>query len=209
MINSKYNAIGIVEISFYTNAVIVLDEMLKASEVTLIRCEKLLGGRLVSIIVGGETSAVQSAIETALEMGSRVGKKNIKIAVAIPSPHPQIMKLFNKGRKNQPEQKQLKVDTPIKEDTAPEADTTPKDNTTPKVDTVQKGITTQKKGISPKTDTVPKAVKALKDSSTLKNNGTLAEDITVKHKTTQKAQVTQISANVEAQQKPNTRRKKK
>lgn len=127
MINSKYkaiyNAIGIVEISFYTNAVIVLDEMLKASEVKLVQCEKLLGGRLVSIIVGGETSAVQSAIETALEMGSRVGAHNIKIAVAIPSPHPQIMKLFNKGKKELPEQKQLKKTT-LKEEMAQKHKTT-------------------------------------------------------------------------------------
>lgn len=98
MINYKYNAIGIVEISFYTNALIVLDEMLKASEVTLLHWEKLLGGRMVSIIIGGETSAVQSAIDVALKMGDKVGEKNIKIAIAIPSPHPQIMKLFYKSK---------------------------------------------------------------------------------------------------------------
>ncbi len=130
MINSKYNAIGIVEISFYTNAVIVLDEMLKASEVTLVQCEKLLGGRLVSIIVGGETSAVQSAIETALEMGNRVGTSNIKIAVAIPSPHPEIMKLFNKGRKDLQEQEQLKESTALKEETRAENNKTLKTNIT-------------------------------------------------------------------------------
>lgn len=168
MINSKYNAIGIVEISFYTNAVILLDEMLKASEVTLVQCEKLLGGRLVSIIVGGETSAVQSAIETALEMGSRVGKNTIKIAVAIPSPHPQIMKLFNNGRKNQP----------VQEDKAPKDSAASKDDS------------------------------AIKDSATAKKNTALRKATAQKDNKTQQAQEKQISANKEAQQKPNTRRKR-
>lgn len=121
MINNKYNAIGIVEISFYTNALIVLDEMLKTSEVALVHWEKLLGGRMVSLIVGGDTSAVQSAIDTAVKMGSRVGEKNIKIAIAIPSPHPQIMKLFTRAPKKHTEQEQIKEaavqQEPIKQET--------------------------------------------------------------------------------------------
>lgn len=98
---TKYNfsAIGIVEISFYTNALTVLDEMLKTSDVNLIHWEKRLGGRMVSIIIGGDTSAVQSAIDVAKSMGREVGEKNIKIAITIPSPHPEIIKLIYKERK--------------------------------------------------------------------------------------------------------------
>ncbi|MBM7686443.1 MAG: ethanolamine utilization protein EutM [Epulopiscium sp.] len=97
---AKYNfsAIGIVEISFYVNALTVLDEMLKTAEVHLIHWEKKLGGRLVTIIVGGDTSAVQSAIDVAKSMGQVVGEKNIKVAITIPSPHPEIIKLIYKER---------------------------------------------------------------------------------------------------------------
>lgn len=93
--NVKFNTIGIVEISFYTNALIALDCMLKVADVHLIACEKKLGGRMVSIIVGGDTSAVYAAIEAVREIGSQVGEKNIKVAVAIPNPHEEIKKLLH------------------------------------------------------------------------------------------------------------------
>lgn len=91
----EFNAIGVVEVSFYTSAVIILDEMLKASEVTLVSCEKTLGGRLVSIIVGGDTSSVNASVEVAEQLGKVVGEKNIKVAVSILNPHPEIIKLLN------------------------------------------------------------------------------------------------------------------
>lgn len=94
MENKQFGAIGVVEINFFTNAMVVLDEMLKASEVRLVACEKKLGGRLVSIIVGGSTSSVNAAVETALSMGDKVGQSNIKVAVAISNPHPEIRKLL-------------------------------------------------------------------------------------------------------------------
>jgi len=90
-----FDAIGVIEVSFYTSAVIILDEMLKASRVKLVSCEKTLGGRLVSIIVGGDTSSVNVAVEVALQLGKVVGEKNIKVAVSIPNPHPEIVKLLN------------------------------------------------------------------------------------------------------------------
>ncbi len=93
--NKPFNAIGVVEVNFFTNALIVLDEMLKASEVHLVACEKKLGGRMVTIIVGGDTSAVNAAIETALLTSQTVGEKNIKVAVTIPNPHMEIRKLLN------------------------------------------------------------------------------------------------------------------
>lgn len=95
MENRHFNAIGVVEINFLTNALVVLDEMLKASEVHLVACEKRLGGRMVSIIVGGDTSAVNAAIETAHLIKGKVGEENIKVAVTIPNPHKEIRKLLN------------------------------------------------------------------------------------------------------------------
>jgi len=43
VIDLKINAIGVVEVNFYTNAVTVLDEMMKASNVELVSCHKKLG----------------------------------------------------------------------------------------------------------------------------------------------------------------------
>jgi microcompartment protein CcmL/EutN len=95
VINLKINAIGVVEVSFYTNAVTVLDEMMKASNVELVSCHKKLGGRMVHSIVAGETSSVNAAIEAANNAKSIVGENNIKVAVTISNPHPEIIKLLN------------------------------------------------------------------------------------------------------------------
>ncbi|WP_028829948.1 BMC domain-containing protein [Proteocatella sphenisci] len=95
MKNTNFSAIGVVEINFFTNALIVLDEMLKASDVHLVSSEKKLGGRMVTIIVGGDTSSVNAAVEAALAMGDRVGEENIKVAVTISNPHPEIKRLLN------------------------------------------------------------------------------------------------------------------
>jgi microcompartment protein CcmL/EutN len=95
VINLKINAIGVVEVNFYTNAVTVLDEMMKASNVELVSCHKKLGGRMVHSIVAGETSSVNVAIEAANAAKSIVGEDNVKVAVTISNPHPEIIKLLN------------------------------------------------------------------------------------------------------------------
>jgi microcompartment protein CcmL/EutN len=95
VINLKLNAIGVVEVSFFSNAVVVLDEMMKASNVELISCHKLLGGRMVHSVVAGETSAVNAAIEAANYAKKSVGEENIKVAITISNPHPEIIKLMN------------------------------------------------------------------------------------------------------------------
>lgn len=95
MTKHNFSSIGVVEITFYTNALIILDEMMKIADVELVHWEKKLGGRLVSIIISGDTSAVQAAIDGAIGMGSIVGEENIKVAIAIPSPHPQIINLIH------------------------------------------------------------------------------------------------------------------
>lgn len=120
MENKHFNAIGVVEITFFTNALIVLDEMLKSADVHLVACEKKLGGRMVSIIVGGDTSSVNASVEAALQAGSMVGPQNIKVAVTISNPHPQIRKLLNyisSPNQNPPEEPQKKVSQTQDEDT--------------------------------------------------------------------------------------------
>ena len=104
MNKKNFSAIGVVEINFFTNALIALDEMLKASDVHLVSCEKKLGGRMVTIIVGGDTSSVNSAIEAVYATGGRIGEKNIKVAVAISNPHPEIKRLLNLAEDKQDKQ---------------------------------------------------------------------------------------------------------
>jgi microcompartment protein CcmL/EutN len=91
----KLNAIGVVEVNYFTNSVVVLDEMLKASDVELVSIHKKLGGRMVHSVIAGETSAVNAAIEAAENAKSIVGEKNIKVAVTISNPHPEVIKLLN------------------------------------------------------------------------------------------------------------------
>lgn len=106
MNKKNFSAIGVVEINFFTNALIALDEMLKASDVHLVSCEKKLGGRMVTIIVGGDTSSVNAAIEAVYATGGRIGENNIKVAVAISNPHPEIKRLLNLAEDKQDNQAQ-------------------------------------------------------------------------------------------------------
>ena len=106
MNKKNFSAIGVVEINFFTNALIALDEMLKASDVHLVSCEKKLGGRMVTIIVGGDTSSVNAAKEAVYATGGRIGEKNIKVAVAISNPHPEIKRLLNLAEDKQDNQAQ-------------------------------------------------------------------------------------------------------
>ncbi len=91
----KLNAIGVVEVNYYANAVVVLDAMLKASNVELISCHKKLGGRMVHTVVTGNTSAVNAATEAARNTEDKVGKGNVKVAITISNPHPEVIKLMN------------------------------------------------------------------------------------------------------------------
>ncbi|MGO5051654.1 BMC domain-containing protein [Lachnospiraceae bacterium LCP25S3_G4] len=89
------NSIGVVEVNYYSNSVVVLDEMLKASNVELASCHKKLGGRMVHTVVTGKTSDVNAAIEAAKLSVGKVGKENVKVAVTISNPHPEVVKLMN------------------------------------------------------------------------------------------------------------------
>jgi microcompartment protein CcmL/EutN len=91
----KRNAIGVVEVSYFTNSVIVVDAMMKAADVELVSCHKTLGGKMVHTIVAGETSAVNATIEAANAAKSIIGENNLKVAVTISNPHPEIIKLLN------------------------------------------------------------------------------------------------------------------
>ena len=86
-------ALGFLEISGVVAAVDALDLMCKAADVEFVTWEKKLGGRLVTIIVRGEVSAVTAAIETA---SANCIKKPVCKAV-IANPHPEIERIVEKS----------------------------------------------------------------------------------------------------------------
>ena len=80
---------GFFEIPSTTAAISAIDIMCKTADVEFVTWEKKLGGRLVTIIIQGNVSAVTQAIETAAE-------KSIKEPAAytvIANPHEEIRKL--------------------------------------------------------------------------------------------------------------------
>ncbi|HBE87502.1 MAG TPA: microcompartment protein [Lachnoclostridium sp.] len=89
------NAIGVLEINYYANTVVVVDQALKADEVEIVSCHKKLGGRMCHTVLAGETSAVRAAVEAAREAGRIVGDDNVKVSVSIENPHPEVLKLLN------------------------------------------------------------------------------------------------------------------
>lgn len=91
----KQSSIGVLEINYFTNTAVVLDRALKAADVKIIDFQKRLGGRMCHTVLAGSTSEIDAAIWAAQEAGRMVGNQNIKTAVAIHNPHPEIIKALN------------------------------------------------------------------------------------------------------------------
>ena len=88
------DALGVVELQNYSSAVAVLDHMLKTSAIRLAAVEKILGGRLVTLMVTGRVSAVSEAIDAALAFNQRIAASAV-----IANPHPEIMKIVAQSAK--------------------------------------------------------------------------------------------------------------
>lgn len=86
-------AIGLLEVSGLVASVAGLDAMLKAANVRLIHTEKRLGGRLVTLIIKGNVSAVQAAVDAGVQEASPLGKVHGKAVIA--NPHGEVMKFFD------------------------------------------------------------------------------------------------------------------
>lgn len=86
-------AFGLVEISGLVASIEALDSMLKAAQVRLVHTEKRLGGRLVTLIVTGNVSAVTAAVEAGCEKGAALG--GIYGRAVIPRPHCELSKFFD------------------------------------------------------------------------------------------------------------------
>ena len=85
-------AIALLEVQAMVAAIVGLDAMVKAADVKLIHVEKRLGGRLVTVVVAGEVSAVTAAVEAGKNAAAEVG--NVKVCEVIARPHPDVMKFL-------------------------------------------------------------------------------------------------------------------
>ncbi len=62
-------SLGLIEVSGVTGAIDCLDIMCKSANVRFVTWERKLGGRLVTVVVEGDVSAVTAAVENALNNG--------------------------------------------------------------------------------------------------------------------------------------------
>ena len=82
-------SLGLVEVTGVTGAIDCLDIMCKSANVELVTWERKLGGRLVTVIVEGDVSAVTAAVENA--MANSIMKPSAHAVIA--SPHKETQRL--------------------------------------------------------------------------------------------------------------------
>lgn len=82
-------SLGLIEIPSVAAAVTALDMMCKTADVEFVTWERKLGGRLVTVIVQGDVSAVTQAIESAVK------KALLKPAAyaVIANPHEEVWRI--------------------------------------------------------------------------------------------------------------------
>ncbi len=83
-------SIGLIEVTGVTAAIDCLDIMCKSADVEFVTWERKLGGRLVTVVVEGQVSAVSAAVENAM---ANAIKKPVSHAV-IASPHEEVQRLL-------------------------------------------------------------------------------------------------------------------
>lgn len=91
-------SLGLVEVSALGNAIKMLDDMLKVADVEFVATERKLGGRLVTIVVKGELTAVQASVDA----GVASAKSNdcLKASQVIARPHEEILKFLHLDEDN-------------------------------------------------------------------------------------------------------------
>ena len=82
-------AYGFIEVSGVTAAVDCLDHMVKTADVEFVTWERKLGGRLVTVVVQGEVSAVKQAVEAACARGIKKPVAHYVIA----NPHEETQRM--------------------------------------------------------------------------------------------------------------------
>ena len=90
-------SLGLIEVEALGHAIFVLDAMTKAAEVEFVATERRLGGRLVTLVVKGQVSAVTAAIDAGRTIAEEFGC--LKAYEVIARPHPEILKFLHLDEK--------------------------------------------------------------------------------------------------------------
>ena len=83
-------SLGLIEVTGVTGAIDCLDIMCKSADVEFVTWERKLGGRLVTVVVQGNVSAVTAAVENAVALG--IVKPSAYAVIA--SPHEETRRLL-------------------------------------------------------------------------------------------------------------------
>ena len=86
-------SLGLIEVEALGHAIFVLDAMTKAAEVEFVATERRLGGRLVTLVVKGQVSAVTASVEAGKTIAEEFGC--LKASEVIARPHPEILKFLH------------------------------------------------------------------------------------------------------------------
>lgn len=86
-------SLGLVEVSSLGHAITMLDEMLKVADVEFVATERKLGGRLVTVVVKGNLSAVRASVEAGKDAAMKMDC--LKASEVIARPHDEILKFLN------------------------------------------------------------------------------------------------------------------
>ena len=84
-------ALGFIEVSGVTAAVDALDIMCKSADVDFVTWERKLGGRLVTVIIEGDVSAVSAAIDNAYSLAIKKPVSRLVIA----NPHEETRRIVD------------------------------------------------------------------------------------------------------------------
>ncbi len=88
----QYEAIGVIETKYFAVAMEMLDQVSKTAGVEFLSSHNQLGGKLVSLVIGGSISDVSLAVDTAKQVNQTKQDQPLKNAVVITNPHPEILK---------------------------------------------------------------------------------------------------------------------
>ena len=94
---AKEFSIGLVEVSGLGDAITMLDDMCKAADVEFVATERKLGGRLVTIVVRGELTAVKASVDAGEARARELG--SFKASQVIARPHKEILPYLHLDKK--------------------------------------------------------------------------------------------------------------
>ncbi len=132
-------SLGLVEVSALGNAIIMLDDMLKAADVEFVATERKLGGRLVTIVVKGELTSVKAAVDAGVARAKQCDC--LKAYQVIARPHSEILKFLNLDEPNEKEANSEIAGTHVGA-VAPKAAKAPAKKTTTRTTTTRRKKTT-------------------------------------------------------------------